>query len=150
MDHTLSLVKYYENYKEALLWYQDPVVCKQVDNIDDIYDVEKLSRMYRYLSQHGECYYLRFYENGTYKLIGDIALFDGEIAIVISKEYQNRGIGRRAVSAMLERARQLGFDKVNATIYEFNKQSQKMFLAIGFEQIDLEAYCYYIEKNISQ
>lgn len=51
VDETLSLVKYYRNYKCTLPWYQDLTVCKQVDNVDSVYDVEKLSRMYRYLSQ---------------------------------------------------------------------------------------------------
>lgn len=142
VDETLSLVKYYRNYKRTLPWYQDVTVCKQVDNVDSVYDVEKLSRMYRYLSQKGECYYLKFFENGRYHLVGDISLCNEEISIVICKEYQNRHLGRKAVTTLLSRAKEIGLPQVNATIYSFNAQSKKMFLAVGFKQIDEENFTF--------
>ena len=55
--------------------------------------------MYDYLSSNGDCYYIE-YEG---KLVGDVSLRDnGEIAIVVCKEYQNRHIGRRCVLDMLK------------------------------------------------
>ena len=140
IDSTLSLVKYYPNYKKTLPWYQDLKICKQVDNRDSPYDRKLLSRMYRYLEKAGECYYIKFRENGRSYLIGDISLYNGEIAIVICKEYQNRHLGRKAVAAIINRARQIGWTKVDAEIYSFNQQSQRMFLSIGFEQIAPERY----------
>lgn len=50
----LTLVPYFPNEKQTLKWYQDPKICKQVDNIDTVYDLTKLRRMYEYLSVH-EC-----------------------------------------------------------------------------------------------
>ena len=52
---------------------------------------------------------------------------NGEIAIVVCKEYQNRHIGRRCVLDMLKLAKEKEMDKVKANIYSFNKQSQSMF-----------------------
>lgn len=142
VDEGLSLVKYYRNYRRTLPWYQDPTVCKQVDDIDYVYDLDRLSRMYRYLSRNGECYYIKLWEGGRSVLVGDISLCEGEIGIAICKAYQNRHLGRRAVGAVLERAREIGLDQVEAQIYPFNTQSRKMFLAAGFVQIGEDRYRY--------
>lgn len=142
IDDTLSLVKYYPNEKRTLLWYQDPDVCRQVDNRDHVYDLKLLRQMYRYLSEAGECYYIKFRENGRWHLVGDITLYNGEIAIVICKEYQNRHLGRRCVSALLQRAKEVGWVTVEAEIYSFNQQSRKMFRSVGFRQISEERYRY--------
>ena len=37
VDHEITLVPYRPNEEVALKWYQDPDVCKQVDNIDFVY-----------------------------------------------------------------------------------------------------------------
>lgn len=142
VDDTLSLVKYYPNYKRTLLWYQDLTLCKQVDNIDHPYDMDRLRRMYRYLSKRGECYYIKFRENGRSHLVGDISLCSGSISIVICPAYQNRHLGRRAVTALLQRAREIGYTSVEAEIYSFNAQSQKIFLAAGFRKVGEEKYEY--------
>ena len=92
VDEEISLVPYYPNDETALPWYQDPDVCRQVDNIDHVYTSERLNAMYKYLSTHGACYYISY--RGV--LVGDVSLRNsGELAIVICREYQNRHIGRR-------------------------------------------------------
>ena len=139
IDHEITLIPYYRNDAASLPWYQDLDVCKQVDNRDTPYDVELLHRMYDYLSTHGDCYYIEY--KGT--LVGDISLRnDGEIAIVVCKQFQNQHIGRRCVLAMLQLARAKGMDRVKANIYSFNKQSQRMFLSVGFTKTDAEWYEY--------
>lgn len=142
IHENLQLVKYYPYYKRTLPWYQDPVLCRQVDNQEQPYDLEKLKRMYRYLSKNGECYYIKYRENGRWHLVGDISLCGGAIAIVICREYQNRHIGRSAVSGILKRAGQLGLGQVEAVIYSFNGQSRKAFLSAGFCQVEKEKYVY--------
>ena len=143
IDDTLALVKYYPYYRRTLSWYQDLELCRQVDNRDSVYDLPTLSRMYRFLCRHGECYYLKFFEKGRWHLVGDITLRDnGEIAIVICREYQNRHLGRKAVRAILHRAKEIGFSLVEAEIYSFNMQSQKMFLSLGFKQTAPERFQY--------
>ncbi len=131
IDEKLALVPYYPDPDTALRWYQDPQLCKQVDNIDFVYTLDRLESMYNYLCAHGDCYYIRY--DGA--LVGDITLKnDGEICIVICKEYQNRHIGRKCVENILELAKEKGMSEVNAEIYPFNEQSKKMFAAVGFKQ----------------
>lgn len=135
IDKEIKLFPYYRNDEVSLPWYQNLDVCKQVDNRDDPYDLELLHCMYDYLSSNGDCYYIE-YEG---KLVGDVSLRDnGEIAIVVCKEYQNRHIGRRCVLDMLKLAKEKGMSKVKANIYSFNKQSQTMFQSIGFVKTEEE------------
>ena len=68
----LKLIPYYPNPDVALAWYQDPDVCKQVDNIDFTYTLGRLNAMYNYLSTHGDCYYIEY--RGV--LVGDVSLRD--------------------------------------------------------------------------
>lgn len=140
VNDLLVLVKYYPYYSRALAWYQDPTVCWQVDHIDHIYDLDRLKRMYRYLSRKGECYYIKYKDGGVWRLVGDASICDGEISIVISRAYQNRHIGRLVIAALLQRGMQLGLDRISETIYRFNKQSRRAFLAAGFRQTESEKY----------
>lgn len=51
-------------------------------------------------------------------------------------------IGRRCVLDMILLVKENGMASVKANIYSFNKQSQAMFLSIGFIQTDDELYEY--------
>lgn len=139
IEENLKLIPYYPNQEIALKWYQDLDVCKQVDNIDTLYTRDRLNTMYNYLSTNGECYYVQF--NKT--LVGDVSLYNGnELAIVISKEYQNQHIGRKCIQEMIKQAKERGLKELIANIYSFNQQSRKMFESIGFKQVDEELYMY--------
>lgn len=81
VDSDIRLIPYYRNDAVSLPWYQDPQVCKQVDDRDPPYDLELL---------HAE----------------------------------------------------KGMEQVTANIYSFNRQSQRMILAVGFEKTDEEWYAY--------
>ena len=63
---------------------------------------------------------------------------NGELAIVVSKAWQNRGIGRRCIQEMLRLAKEKGFSQVTANVYAFNAQSRKMFQSCGFRQTEAE------------
>lgn len=137
IDEEIQLIKYYPNYKTALEWYQDLEVCKQVDNRDTVYDLPLLKRMYNYLNQHGDLFYIK-YKN---RLCGDVCLQpDGEVNIVVAKPFQNKHIGRRVMSGIIQLAKEKGMQELHAEIYSFNKQSRKMFESMGFEQVDEEEY----------
>lgn len=141
IENNLKLISYFPNQEIALKWYQDLDVCKQVDNIDIPYTIERLDAMYNYLSSNGDCYYIEF--NNT--LVGDVSIFnDNEIAIVVSKEFQNQHIGRKCINQMILLAKAKGIKELKATIFSFNKQSKKMFEAVGFKQVDKELYIYKI------
>ena len=143
IDNELALIPYYRNDEASLPWYQDPDVCKQVDNRDTPYDVDLLHRMYDYLSANGSCYYIKYKDT----LVGDATLKDdGEVAIVVCKEYQNRHIGRRCILDILKLAHEKSMDSVKANIYAFNAQSQNMFQSVGFRKVDDEWYEYRIKE----
>ena len=133
----ISLIPYFENYELTLTWYQDYDLYKQVDNIDYLYDKDRLIRMYKYLNDHGLCYYIKYKEN----LVGDISLTDdNEISIVIAKDFQNLGIGKLCIKEIIKLAKELERKEIKANIYSFNKQSKKVFTSVGFKQIDEEIF----------
>lgn len=137
VDNEIKLVKYYPNYQTTLKWYQDKELCKQVDNRDEVYDLALLKAMYNYLKKHGDLYYIK-YKN---RLCGDVCLQpSGEVNIVISKEFQNKHIGRRVINEIICLAKEKGIKELNVEIYSFNTQSKKMFVSIGFKRIDDEHY----------
>lgn len=139
VDGEIRLIPYYRNDEVSLAWYQDPELCRQVDNTDEMYDLDRLHRMYDFLSTHGDCYYIEY--RGT--LVGDVSLRDnGEIAIVVCREYQNRRIGRRCIAEMLKIAREKGMVCVKANIYSFNIQSRRTFESVGFLQTGEEWFAY--------
>ncbi len=137
VDEEIELVKYYPNYKTALVWYQDLELCKQVDNRDTAYDLDLLKAMYKYLNQRGDLFYIK-YRN---RLCGDVCLQpDGEINIVVAKPFQNKHIGRRVIREIIRLAREKNIPEVYAEIYSFNTQSQRMFESIGFQRVEEEKY----------
>lgn len=139
VDTDIRLLPYYPACETALAWYQDAQLCKQVDDRDSVYDMSLLKRMYHYLDTHGELFYIEY--QGT--LCGDVCLQEnGELAIVICREYQDRHIGRKVITALLKRAKERGFKSCFAHIYPFNAQSRKMFERIGFVRQDEEHYIY--------
>ena len=144
VDSEITLIPYYPNEAVTLAWYQDAELCRQVDNRPEPYTVERLRAMYAFLNTHGKCYYIAY--RGA--LVGDVSLRDdGEIAIVVCREYQNRGIGRRCVREMLVLARESGMAEVRANIYAFNAQSRSMFEAVGFVKTNDEWYHYRIKEQ---
>lgn len=142
VDDKIALIPYYPDYDTALEWYQDPQLCKQVDNIDFVYSLDRLKAMYNYLSAHGDCFYIEY--DGV--LVGDITLRENEeISIVICKEFQNKHIGRKCVANILELAKEKGMKQVKAEIYSFNEQSRKMFVSLGFEHTEEDWYALTLE-----
>ena len=115
----ITLIPYYPASETTLAWYQDKTLCKQVDNIDTVYDLDKLNRMYHFLNTHGDLFYIAY--DGT--LCGDVCL-------------------RAVIRGMLAIATEKGFAQCYAHIYLFNLQSRKLFEALGFVKEDEERYVY--------
>lgn len=44
VDQEIVLIPYSPNYELTLRWYQDPELCKQVDNIDLVYPLDRQSQ----------------------------------------------------------------------------------------------------------
>ena len=136
ISETLRLRKYDGKHDFALSWYLDPETVWLVDGDRDIYTPEKLNKMYAHQDAHGELYFIEALEDGAWKPIGDVCLSLDDFAIVVGeKAYRARGIGKSVVSALVERARALGWQRVRVGgVYDFNAGSRRLFTSLGFRE----------------
>ena len=135
VDETIRLRKYDGVHDFALEWYQNPEVVWMVDGVRTPYDAEKLGRMYRYLNEQGELYWIEALENGCYRPIGDVTFWQEDIPIVIGDPaYRGKGIGRKVISALVRRGKALGYDHLAVgEIYDWNEGSRRCFESAGFQ-----------------
>lgn len=136
VSDTLRLRKYGGDHGFALDWYRDEETVWLVDGDREIYTPEKLGRMYAHQDTHGELYFIEVLEESRWRPIGDVCLSPDDFAIVIGeKAYRAKGVGRAAVSALIDRARFLGWDRVRVSdIYDFNPGSRRLFTSLGFRE----------------
>ena len=134
VDETIRLRKYDGIHDFALEWYQDPEVVWLLDGVRTPYDADKLARMYRYLNQYGELYWIEVLENGKYRPIGDVTFWQEDMPIIIGDPAcRGKGIGRKIVGALIHRGQTLGYDKLYVDqIYHYNAASRKCFQSAGF------------------
>ena len=134
INESLRLRKYDGVYDFALEWYRDEETVYLVDGKKDLYTMERLAGMYEYLNNAGELYFIEILENGTYKPIGDVTFWQEDMPIVIGDpNYRGKKIGRKVVSALVRRGRELGFDHVAVDeIYDWNEGSRRCFESVGF------------------
>lgn len=121
----------------ALPWYQDPQVLRFSEGTDQPYDMEVVNRMYEYLQEIGELYFIEIKEGDQWLPIGDVTLADTTMPVTIGiPKYWGQGIGRKAIIRLLDRARDLGYKTIKLKkIYHYNQRSQRMFQAVGFKKI---------------
>ena len=134
IDNTLRLRKYGGIVDFAYPWYQDPETVYLVDGVRTPYTWEKLRRMYGWLDAHGELYFIETPEGGSFRPIGDVTFWQGDMPIVIGNpDYRGKGIGKKVISALIRRGKQLGFDRLYVNeIYDYNTDSRKCFESVGF------------------
>ncbi|MCR5625682.1 MAG: GNAT family N-acetyltransferase [Lachnospiraceae bacterium] len=69
---------------------------------------------------------------------------DPEIGYLVGKDYQNRGIAKEVVSAIIKYGRSmLGFSRFNAFVHDENIPSIKLITGLGFKKVGYEI----IEKS---
>ena len=138
IDNALRLRKYDGVYDFALAWYQDEETVYLVDGKRDPYSMERLGGMYRYLNNAGELYFIEVLENGTYKPIGDVTFWQKDMPIVIGDPaYRGKGIGRKVISALIERGKSLRYDHLAVgEIYDWNEGSRRCFESVGFQDYE--------------
>ena len=134
VDDTLRLRKFDGDYDVALPWYQDRETLLLVDGKEDPYTPTRIKGMYDYLDAHGELYWIEYRQEGTFVPIGDVTFWQEDMPIVIGeKAFRGKGIGRRVVTALCQRAKELGYQKIYVDeIYDFNTGSQRCFERVGF------------------
>lgn len=98
------------------------------------YPDERVERMYRYLDDHGELYFIEIFDNGRYVPIGDVTFWQQDMPIIIGDAaYRGHKIGRKVIAALVERGRTLGYDTLYVDeIFDYNVASQRCFTANGF------------------
>lgn len=135
IDNELRLRKFDNNYSFAFDWYQDENTVKLVDGPDaELYDFSKLKRMYEYLNNIGELYFIEIIDNNIFKPVGDVTFWKDDMPIVIGdKNCRGKGIGKKVIKALIERAKELEFEELKVReIYSYNAASQRLFEGMGF------------------
>ena len=127
-----------EDVAFAREWYLDPDILFPMDGAVNPYSLENIKGMYQYLRKHGELYIIEYLENGEWNPIGDVTFWREDMPIVIGrKDLHGRGIGKRVVHSLIERAREIGYSEIYVQeIYDFNLASQKMFEGCGFHRME--------------
>ncbi len=136
VSDAVRLRRYDGRHGFALPWYQDPETVRLVDGDERIYTEELLERMYAWQDGHGEFYWIEVLEDGAWRPAGDVWLAPEDFAIVIGERARRRGgLGRGAVSALADRARSLGWERVRVgEVYRFNAASRRLFASLGFRE----------------
>jgi len=134
----IRLRKFDNSFGFALEWYQDIETVMLVDYENEPYDMDKLCRMYSYLNEHGELYFIEVLTGDKYVPIGDVTFSHKDMPIVIGvKSYRGKGIGKKVVMALIERGKQLGYTTLEVNeIYKFNIGSQRLFESLGFRKYE--------------
>lgn len=134
VSESLRLRKYDGVHAFALGWYQDSKTLLLVDGKDVPYTPERLSKMYHYLNEHGELYFIELLRDHTWVPVGDVTFWQKDMPIVIGDHtLRGKGIGRQVVSTLIRRARKLGYHELFVdTIYDYNTGSRMMFESCGF------------------
>ncbi len=133
VDQSLRLRRFDGIFDFALPWYRDEETVYLVDGNKEIYNLQKLRKMYRYLDQRGELYFIELLQDGKFVPIGDVTFWREDMPIVIASPYRNRGIGKKVVSTLVSRAADLGYNCIYVnTIYDYNIGSRRCFEAVGF------------------
>ena len=134
IEDGLRLRKFDGVFDFAFSWYQDEETVWLVDGVRRPYSRQTLENMYRYLDNHGELYFIEVLENGVFRPVGDVCFWQEDMPIVIGDaEYRGRGIGKKVISALVERGQRLGYRTLRVNeIYEYNTGSRKCFESLGF------------------
>lgn len=134
IDQDLRLRRFDGSFAFALPWYQDVETLRLVDGKDTPYDLARLERMYRYLNERGELYWIELRQGRTFLPIGDVTFWQTDMPIVVGeKQLRGMGIGKRVVTALLQRGRQLGCRELFIDcIYFDNLASVRLFESCGF------------------
>lgn len=79
VDEELRLRKYDDNDDFALAWYQDEETLIMVDGVYKPYDMQRLKKMYHYLRERGEVYFIELKNGDEYRPVGDITFWKDDM-----------------------------------------------------------------------
>lgn len=152
VNSNIRLRKFDGHFEFALAWYQNIETVYLVDGIKEPYDFIKLNRMYSYLNDRGELYFIEVLDGTEFLPIGDVAFWQNDMPIVIGDPlYRGHGIGKHVISRLVERGRELSYPALYVNeIYKYNIASQKAFESVGFRKFKETSsgfgFCYKLTK----
>ena len=138
INNTLRLRKYDGVFDFALPWYQNKETLRLVNGDELPMDKARIQRMYAYLNQHGELYFIEALEGTAFVPIGDVTWWEQDMPIVIGNfSYRGKGIGSLVIKRLIERAKALQYTALYVDeIYDYNLGSRKCFEKAGFVAYD--------------
>ena len=99
VSDSIRLRKFDGEFDFAYPWYEDPDAMYLMDGERASYPPERVERMYRYLDDHGELYFIEILEDGRYIPIGDVTFWHQDMPIIIGEPaYRGLGIGKKSRS----------------------------------------------------
>lgn len=152
LTETLRLKKYDGHYEKALVGYQDSYVYQNSEGIFDDEkkpDLDYVQGMCQYLDKVGELYFIEILKGEEYFSIGDVTVKPENPPIAIwFSEYRGKGIGTLVMQAVIERLRDLGYDRImESTVYKWNKHSLNLHLKLGFQIVRETEKEYILNRN---
>ena len=75
---------------------------------------------------------------GHAALIPDVNRGSGEYVIFVHQDYRNRGIGTALTHAILDKARNLGFQSLWLTVAITNAIAIRLYVKLGFQYCDMD------------
>ncbi len=133
----LRLRAFQGDYHWALPWYQDPFVYKHSEGLTQPVNMDYIIRMYDYLVEHGELYFIEAMVNGQFKPIGDICVKQENMPVVIGDGlFRGKGIAKQAMGVALERAKAIGINVVrNTQVFDDNIASLRLHESLGYVKV---------------
>jgi acetyltransferase len=86
---------------------------------------------------------------GVVRIIGDAEGVSAEYAIAVADPWQGLGLGRHLTEYILEVAKDMGFERIEATLLRQNSGMKAVFLKYGFtiEAEDMETLNAYLDLD---
>ena len=144
IDETLRLRAYDGNFLTGLPWYQNKAVYYNSEGITDVSkipDEKWVECMYTAFQNSGksEMYFIEVKKDDVFTPIVDVALQEENPPIVIgADEYRGIGIGKKVMTAIINRARKIGIKRFYDTlIFDYNIASQKLYESLGFKCVEV-------------
>lgn len=136
-DLRLRPLRLPDDVPAALPWYRDPEVLWFSEGGRAPYDPATVERMYRcLLDRQGEVYIVEVLAAGGWRPVGDAVLCpdpeDSLHLVVGDPAFRGRGIGRRVVRLLVERARERGMRTLRVRVYADNVRMRRVLEGLGF------------------
>jgi len=117
--------------KDSLQFIPDPLTREQVEEIHKNIDYTRMIPLTGYVyTENG----LTVVCNASIRFQRGIYRHKARIGIIVCDEYQNRGLGQRVTSYMLDIARDCGLKKVELSAVSHNHRAIHIYQKMGFER----------------